>query len=186
MAPKSQSDPAWHHSIRLEKPNHWQCIHCNMIYRGGGVTRLKLNKPSSTDELHKIDGGHYEARGGGDEENLKFESGIQASLEHVAFERDRMYYPGSFFEYGGGSGSGGTSSVGSISTTESMDRSGSIPSAPHIGQSSSMRVPQSKGGSRGGIRGFFTNLGANGKLILMFLILISGHFLLHQQSNLHR
>ncbi|WOL20100.1 hypothetical protein Cni_G28902 [Canna indica] len=39
-----------------------------------------------------------------------------------------------------------------------MDRSGLIPFGPQIGPSSSMRVPQ----SRGGIRGFFTNLGASG------------------------
>ena len=42
MAPKQQShDPAWRHARRLENRFHWQCLHCDMIGRGGGVTRLK-------------------------------------------------------------------------------------------------------------------------------------------------
>ncbi|WOL11775.1 hypothetical protein Cni_G20539 [Canna indica] len=46
-----------------------------------------------------------------------------------------------------------------------MDRSGPIPSGPYIGRSSSTRAPQtqSRGGSRGGLRGFFTNLGASSR-----------------------
>ncbi|WOL20274.1 hypothetical protein Cni_G29078 [Canna indica] len=40
-----------------------------------------------------------------------------------------------------------------------MDRSGLIPFGPQIGRSSSMRVPQSKGSSRG----FFKNLKASGR-----------------------
>ncbi|WOK93708.1 hypothetical protein Cni_G02408 [Canna indica] len=114
----------------------------------------------------EVGGSHYEARGGlyaargdGDDEDPEHEAGIRASLEHSAFERDRIYYPESHFEYGGGSGSIGTSSVGSTSTVISMNRSGSIPFGPQIGRSSSMRVPQSKGG----ICGFFTNLGASGR-----------------------
>ncbi|WOL05613.1 hypothetical protein Cni_G14342 [Canna indica] len=106
----------------------------------------------------EVSGGHYEARGGGDDEDAELEAGIRASLEHAAFERDQMYYPGSHFEYDGSSGSGGTSSVGT-SAAGSMDRSGSIPFGPQIGRSSSMRVPQ----SRGAIRGFFTSLGASGR-----------------------
>ncbi|WOL11776.1 hypothetical protein Cni_G20540 [Canna indica] len=41
MTPKSQADPAWQHGRRLEKAHHWQCLHCDMISRGGGITRLK-------------------------------------------------------------------------------------------------------------------------------------------------
>ncbi|WOK93739.1 hypothetical protein Cni_G02439 [Canna indica] len=81
MTPKSQADPAWQHGRRLEKAHHWQCLHCDMISRGGGITQLKqhlaggypdvvncskvpsevrkmfkaqLNKPSSIDEFPKM------------------------------------------------------------------------------------------------------------------------------------
>ncbi|WOL10682.1 hypothetical protein Cni_G19441 [Canna indica] len=132
MAPKSQADPAWQHGVQLEKANHWQCIHCNMIYRGGGVTRLKAHLTGTSAQqaefdrraTQEVDGGNYESRGGGDEEDVELEAGIRASLEHAAFERDHMYYPGSHFEYSIGSGSGGTSSVSSTSVVGSMDRSG--------------------------------------------------------------
>ncbi|WOL17320.1 hypothetical protein Cni_G26111 [Canna indica] len=111
----------------------------------------------------EVGDGHYEARGGDDDEDPELEVDIRASLEHAAFERDRVYYLGSHFEYSGGSGSSVTSSAGSTSAPESMDRSGSIPSGSQIGRSSSMRVPQSRGDSRGDIRRFFTNLGESGR-----------------------
>ncbi|WOL07465.1 hypothetical protein Cni_G16206 [Canna indica] len=112
-----------------------------------------------------VNGGHYEARGGHYDEEVELQAGIRASLEHAAFEREQMYYPGSQFEYGGSSGSGGITSIGSTSAAEAMDQSGPIPSGPYIGWSSSMRAPQTqrRGGSRGGLRGFFTNLGASGR-----------------------
>ncbi|WOL02485.1 hypothetical protein Cni_G11204 [Canna indica] len=205
MAPKSQVDPAWQHGVRLEKANHWKCIHCNMISRGGGVSRLKAHLAGTSSDVVKctqaspevrqmfkdmltnkkeqrlknaaqqaefdrratqdVSGGHYEARGGDNDEDPELEAGIRASLEHAEFERERMYYPGSQFEYGGGSGSGGISSVGSTSAAGAMDRSGPILSGPYIGRSSSMRGPQtqSRGSSRGGLRGFFTNFGASGR-----------------------
>ncbi|WOL17321.1 hypothetical protein Cni_G26112 [Canna indica] len=159
--PKSQADPAWKHGVRLGKANHWQCIHCNMICRGGGVTRLKARLAGTSVDVVKctkappevrqmfkdmlmnkkeqrlknaaqqaeidrratqeVGGGHYEAWGGGDDEDPKLEVGIRASLEHAAFERDRMYFPVSHFEYGGCSGSGGTSSAGSTSIVGSMN-----------------------------------------------------------------
>ncbi|WOL05705.1 hypothetical protein Cni_G14434 [Canna indica] len=102
-----------------------------------------------------VSGDHYEARGGNYNEDAEFEH----------YEREQMYYLGSQFEYGGGSGNGGISSVGSTLTAGAMDRSGPIPSGPQIGRSSSMRAPQtqSRGGSRGSLRGFFSNLGASGR-----------------------
>ncbi|WOL07765.1 hypothetical protein Cni_G16513 [Canna indica] len=126
MAPKSQADLTWQHGVRLEKANHWQCIHYNMICRGGDVTRLKVHlvetsgdvvkctkAPPKVQQMFKnmltnkkeqrlknatqqaefdrratqeVGGGHYEARGGGDEEDPELEADIRASLEHAAFE----------------------------------------------------------------------------------------------------
>ncbi|WOL01598.1 hypothetical protein Cni_G10315 [Canna indica] len=153
MTPKSQADPAWQHGRRLEKTHHWQCLHCDMISRGGGITRLKqylaggypdvVNCSKVSSEVRKMfkaqlnnkkeerlknaaqqaDGDHYEARGGDYDEDAKFKAGIRASLEHQHYEREWMYYPGSQFEYGCGSGSGGISSVGSTSAIGAMDRS---------------------------------------------------------------
>ncbi|WOL05233.1 hypothetical protein Cni_G13960 [Canna indica] len=134
--------------------------------------RAEFNR-RDTQDVSQYEGRQYEARGGGADEDSDLEAVIRASLEQEAFERDQKYYFDSQFEYGRGSGSGGTSSVDSTSATGAMNQSGSIPSCPHIGQSSSKRVlSQSKGGgSRGrGIRGFFTNIVPNGRKFSVDLI----------------
>ena len=44
MAPKEQShDDAWVHARKLDgNRHHWQCIYCDYIGKGGGITRVKM------------------------------------------------------------------------------------------------------------------------------------------------
>ncbi|XP_074587443.1 uncharacterized protein LOC141843279 [Curcuma longa] len=54
MTPKQQSyDPAWRHARRLENRFHWQCLHCDMIGRGGGITRLKQHLAGGYPDVSK-------------------------------------------------------------------------------------------------------------------------------------
>lgn len=42
--PEKKKDPGWVHAERLEGSRaHWKCKYCNKIFRGGGVSRLKMH-----------------------------------------------------------------------------------------------------------------------------------------------